>query len=87
MFNICIHHILFELCLAKKKEKEKMNKIETFMFGFLDLVKGCRTYKVNLALEQLWDVVHKVFALLCFIFLGAAPIPYVQEAILNLPHP
>ena len=25
--------------------------------------------------------------ILCFVFLGSAPIPYVQAAILNLPHP
>ena len=30
---------------------------------------------------------YKLFALLCFVFLGDAPIPYVQAAILNLPHP
>ena len=29
----------------------------------------------------------KLFALLCFIFLRTALIPYVQVAILNLPHP
>ena len=39
-----------------------MNKIQIFMFGFLDLVKGRER-----------DVVCKLFALLYFIFLGAAP--------------
>ena len=33
------------------------------------------------------DVVWKLFALHCFVFLGAASIPYAQAAILNLPHP
>ena len=28
-----------------------------------------------------------LFAFLCFVFHGAAPIPYVQMAILNLTHP
>ena len=39
MYIICIHHILFKLCLLKK-ERKKMNKIEIFAFGFLELVKG-----------------------------------------------
>ena len=30
-------------------------------------------------------MVYKLFALLCFVFHGAAP-PYVQVVILNLPH-
>ena len=33
------------------------------------------------------NVVWKIFALNCFVFVGAAPISYVQAAILNLPHP
>ena len=37
--NIHIHRIVFELCVEKKKER-KRNKIEIFMFAFLDLVKG-----------------------------------------------
>ena len=32
-------------------------------------------------------VVCKLFSLLCFVFLGVAPIPYVQTAILNLSNP
>ena len=48
MFNICTHCIVFELSLMKKKKKKKeeeerrrkkMNKIEIFMFGFLDFAK------------------------------------------------
>ena len=48
MFNICTHRLVFELCLMKEKEEEeeeeerrrkKMNKIEIFMFGFLDFAK------------------------------------------------
>ena len=56
-----------------------MNKIEIFRFGFLDLVKVSGTYRV--------DLVRKLFALFYFVFVGVAPIPYVQAAILNLPHP
>ena len=38
---------------------------------------------------MLWqrNVVCKLFVFLCFVFHGAAPIPYVQTAILNLLHP
>ena len=32
-------------------------------------------------------VVCKLFALLCFVFLGAAPMPYVLAPILILSHP
>ena len=51
ILNICTHRIVFELCLMKEKEEErrkkkeeerrrkKMNKIEIFMFGFLDFAK------------------------------------------------
>ena len=39
MYNIRIHRIVIELCLSEKK-KEKMNNIDIFAFGFIDLVKG-----------------------------------------------
>ena len=38
MYNICIHRIVFELCVTE--ERKKMNKIGFFAFGFLGLVKG-----------------------------------------------
>ena len=56
-----------------------MNKIKILCLVFSTLLRVNETYKV--------DVVCKLFALLCFIFLGAAPIHYAQMAILNLPHP
>ena len=44
MLNISTYSIVFELCLMEKKKKEerrrkKMNKIEIFIFGFLDFAK------------------------------------------------
>ena len=39
MYNICIHRIVFELCVTEERKK-KMNKIDIFAFGFLGLVKG-----------------------------------------------
>ena len=42
MFNICTHHIVFELRLMerrKKKKKKEDELIEIFMFGFLDFAK------------------------------------------------
>ena len=75
-----------------------MTKIEIFVFGFLEPDKEVSgnvivqlqcsgNVLIDLAFEQQRDVVcNKVFALLCFDFLGIAPIPNVQVAILNLPH-
>ena len=44
MLNICMHPIIFYLCLREKKKEErrrkKMTKIEIFMFGFLDFAEG-----------------------------------------------
>ena len=44
MFNILINCIIFKLYMMMKKRKEerkkKTNKIETFMFAFLELDKG-----------------------------------------------
>ena len=37
--NVCTQHRAFELCVLDKKEEErrkKINKVETFMFGFLE---------------------------------------------------
>ena len=54
---------------------------------FSALLKVSGTYRVDLAIEWPREVVYRHFAFLCFVFLGAAPIPYVQAAILNLLHP
>ena len=42
MYNICIHGIVFELCVTeeRRRRRKKMNKIDFFAFGFLGLVKG-----------------------------------------------
>ena len=42
MYNICIHRIVFELCVTEEEEerRKKMNKIDFFALGFLGLVKG-----------------------------------------------
>ena len=41
MFNICIHSIVFQLCLMKwKRERKKMNEVEMFMFGFFKSDEG-----------------------------------------------
>ena len=69
-----------------------LNKIEIFKFGFLNLVKIMRTSwsRFNIRIAKKFGVrlgvdlalalvvlVCKHFKLLCFEFLGAAPIPYV----------
>ena len=65
----------------KKKEDERTENFLCLVFSNLLNVSG--TYGVNLAL----DVVCKLFALLCFFFLGAVCVPYAQKATLNLPDP
>ena len=87
VYIIRIHHIVFELCFLEKEERNKTNKIEFFTFGFLTLIKVSRTHSVDLAIEQPRDEVYKLFAFVCFVFHGSSPIPYVQVAIMNLPHP
>ena len=45
------------------------------------------TNRIDLALEHQREVVCKFSETSASLFLGAAPIPYVQAAILNLPNP
>ena len=70
----------------KEEEEERRGiKSKFFNFGFLNLVKGYQNFWSRFTLEQQREVVCKLFELLCFVFLGAAPIPYVQAAILTWP--
>ena len=45
---------------------------------FSSLIKVVRTFKVVLEIEKPRDVVYKHFTFVCFVFHGAAPIPYVE---------
>ena len=45
---------------------------------FSNGIKVSGTYTLDLAIEQPRDVVYMHFAFICFVFHGAAPIPYVQ---------
>ena len=45
------------------------------------------TLGVYFTIKKLRVFVYKHFASLCCGYLGAAPIPYVQDTILNLPNP
>ena len=72
----------------ERKEEDKRNR-NFVCLVFSTLLKISRTYTVGSRVEQQRDAVCKLFELLCFVFLGAAPIPYcmyVQAAILNVPH-
>ena len=73
----------------KRKERKKEDKQNGHfqVWFFSTLIKASRTIRVDLALEQQKDVVCKLFSPLCFVFVGTAPIPYVQAAVLNLPDP
>ena len=70
MFNISIHRTLFKICLQKQKEEEQNRN---FCFVFSTLLKVSGAFRVDLALEKLRTVACKLFALVCFVFLGAAP--------------
>ena len=70
----------------EEKERRRGTKLKFSFLVFLSLVEVSRNVRVDLALEQQRDVVCKFSTLLCVVFLGAAPIPYVQATILNLPH-
>ena len=45
------------------------------------------TYRMDLGIKWQRDVVYKLSAFVCFVSHEAVPIPYVQAAIWNLPHP
>ena len=45
------------------------------------------TLGVYFRLEYLRFFIYKIFASLCRGYLVAAPLPYIQDAILNLPNP
>ena len=51
------------------------SKLSGLVFSTLSNVSG--TFGVNIALENRKEVVCKFFNLLCFVSLGAVPIPYV----------
>ena len=40
MLKVCKNYIVFELHLAKKKQRKKDEQNRNFKFGFLNLVKG-----------------------------------------------
>ena len=70
------------------RRRKKMDKIDIFAFGSLGLVKGqwnlYSRFSNRRAKKSTCTVVCRHFVLLCFVFLGADPIPYEQAAILNL---
>ena len=83
--NICILLIVFELCVREKKEGRR-RKLKFPHSVFLTLRKVSWTVCVHFAREQQSISVCKCYALLSCGFRGAAPIPYVQDSILNLAH-
>ena len=50
MYNVCIH-VYHVVRLMPVGERRKTNKIEVFVFGFLDLDKVSGTYGVVLTIE------------------------------------
>ena len=87
MYSIHIHRIVFELCVTEERKNEDERNWTKWTFSrlvFSALLNVSGTYRVDLAIEEPREVVCRHFTLLCFVFLGAAPILYVQATILNV---
>ena len=87
---ICTDRILFKLCLVKKKveEKKKLRRWKESKFSslvFSTLLKFSGTSRVDFSIRIAKGYSLQVFALLCFFFLGTAPMSYVQAAIWTFP--
>ena len=69
-----------------KKERKKMNKVDRgLIFQLKTKVSG--TLRVVLHLGSNLLLVYRLFVLVLARLDGCAPIPYVQDVILNLRHP
>ena len=63
--------------MTKKKEGKKEDEQSwNYCLVFSTLLKVSGSFVVDLLIEYQRDIVYKLLALLCFVFLGAAPIPY-----------
>ena len=74
----------------RKKERNKERKRTKSIFmrsDFSTLAKVSRTLRVLLYLDSKVLLVYRLFALLLTRLGAHTPIPYVQDAILNLRHP
>ena len=70
------------------ERKKKGNNVEIFVFPFLGHKRINGTLGIYFAFEYLRVFICKSFGSLCcgYMYLGAAPVPYVQDAILYLPN-
>ena len=68
-------------------EERKKTKLIFMRSDFLTQTKVSGTFRVVLHLDSKVLLVYKLFALLLTRLGSRAPIPYVQDAILNLHHP
>ena len=72
--------------MEKKEEEQRWTKSKLSCLLFFNLIKVSATNRVDLALEKQRDATCAFCTpLLCF--LEAAPLPYIQVANSNLPHP
>ena len=51
MYNVCIHCVVFELCMAEK-ERTRDEQNRNFAFGFPNFEKASKTYGVDLAIGR-----------------------------------
>ena len=69
---------------GRKKKERRPTKSKFLCLVISTLLKVSGTNRIDLALEQQREVVRKLLNCSAAFFLGAAPIPYIQVAILNL---
>ena len=68
--------------------REKNEQNQNFPIAFFSTVRRVNgTLRVYFTLEQLKLFIYNSFASLYCGYLGAAPIPYVQDTVLNLHNP
>ena len=82
--HVCATFIYTLMCERNIKHKIKL---KFYIWFFFNLGKGLRNLWTRFTMQWQRNFVDEIFAFLSFGFCGAAPIPYLQGAILNLHHP
>ena len=83
--NICTRKLQIRNFVDTKISR--FTVIEILMFSFLNLQEGQHYFASTFHNRTANVFVCKCYALLCFSFREAAPIPYIQAAILNMTYP
>ena len=83
-----MHSVVSKLCVREGgREGGREDKTKIFMFNFLTLREISKKNFGNSYYNRIVRLFAcQCFALFCCGYLGAAPIPYIQAAISNMPH-